>query len=477
MRKVGFVFLLLLIVVGSYTLYGLLKPLPKGLSFEGKEHNVSNVEFLYDLTYEKDGKVVSEQRIFERVLEMIEKAEDFIVFDMFLFNSQHEGEKDYPKLTKKITEALLEKKKQVPDISITFTTDQINTVYGSYQPEHLEKLRSAGVDVILTNLTPLRDANPLYSGFWRTFLKWFGREGEGWITNPFNDDGPKVTLRSYFKMFNLKGNHRKVITTEKEAMITSANPHDASAFNSDIAFVVTGGIIADILKSEQAVANFSGGHSLPNLQLKNITYNKGVAENKKVQIQLLTEGKIRKHLLKELRTTTSGDSIHLGMFFLSESDVVKELLAAADRGVSIKLILDPNETIFGNENIGIPNRPVAKEILNQSNNNIQVRFYHTHNEQYHAKLIVLNKTDESIVIGGSANFTRRNLNNYNLDTSLKISAPANHSVIQEVDNYFSRLWDNQDGIYTVSASHYLDEYPKYKMALFRLQKKTRLTTF
>ncbi len=64
------------------------------------------------------------------------------------------------------------------------------------------------------NLTHLRDANPLYSGFWRAFLHVFGTEGEGWLQNSFSKNGAKVTLGSYLRMLNLKGNHRKAMATE-----------------------------------------------------------------------------------------------------------------------------------------------------------------------------------------------------------------------------------------------------------------------
>ncbi len=46
-------------------------------------------------------------------------------------------------------------------------------------------------------------------------------------------------------MLNFKANHRKILITENEALITSANVHDASAYHSNIAFVVSGEIIAD----------------------------------------------------------------------------------------------------------------------------------------------------------------------------------------------------------------------------------------
>ena len=469
---IGIGLLVVLGLIGGYTTYGLLKPMPEGLAYESLEHHVENVEFLYDLTYEKDEKLVVERQIFERMLEMVAAAEDFIVMDMFLFNEQYEGEKNYPELTEKLTEALIEKKRS-DDIEITVITDQINTVYGSYKPPHFEKLEKAGIDVVVTNLTPLRDANPIYSGFWRAFLKQFGREGERWITNPLNEDGPKVTLRSYFKMFNLKGNHRKVLATEQEVMITSFNVHDASGFNSNIAFVVRGEIIHDVHHSEQAVVNFSEPQQLP--EVKRTVQNLG--GKGKLSVKLLTEGRTHRHLVEEIMRSDGRDSIHIAMFFLSERKVVDELIAAANRGVKVQLLLDPNEAAFGNDKIGIPNRPVAKQMFAENQEQLEVRFYDTNGEQFHTKMMVINKQNETVVIGGSANFTRRSLNNYNLDTSLKVVSPKDHPFAQEVNDYYSRIWNNEGGKYTVSAEHYLDDYPTYKIALFRLQKLTRLTTF
>ncbi|GAE37158.1 phospholipase D family protein [Halalkalibacter akibai] len=471
MKKISLTILLLLaLTVGSYTIYGLFKPLPEGLSYEGNVHSVSNVEFIADITYEKDGDVIREHHIFDRVIQMIEEAEQFIIFDMFLFNEKYDEDKDYPEIVDRITKALVQKKVDMPHMEMTFITDEINTTYKSHRSPHLDQLEANGVDVILTNLTPLRDANPLYSGFWRSFLHLFGKEGEGWIENPFSENAPKVTLGSYLKMLNLKGNHRKVMTTEKEAIITSANPHDASGYNSNVAFIVGGNIIKDILQSEQAVANFSDGGELPNY---------GITSNAKgdIKVRLLTEGKILKHLKEEISDTRSGDRIYIGMFNLSESQVVKELIAASERGVKIRLILDPNETVFGNENIGIPNRPVAYDLVQYGNDYIDIKWYHTNDEQYHTKLILIEREDISTIIGGSANFTRRNLDDFNLDTDIEIKARTEKAIIQDVSSYFSRLWENKDGKYTTEADEYLEDFAEYKRYLFRLQKKTNLTTF
>ena len=83
-------------------------------------------------------------------------------------------------------------------------------------------------------------------------------------------EAPKMTVASYMTLLNVKANHRKAVVTEKEAMVTSSNPHDASGFHGNIALKVTGPIINDILKSEEAVSLFSGGPKLPRVEVKEI---------------------------------------------------------------------------------------------------------------------------------------------------------------------------------------------------------------
>lgn len=162
---------------------------------------------------------------------------------------------------------------------------------------------------------------------------------------------------------------------------------------------------------------------------------------------------------------------------MSEREVVDELIAAANRGVNVQILLDPNKAAFGREKIGIPNHPVAIQMLEEKQGPLEVKFYNTEGEQFHSKMMLINTENETIVIGGSANFTRRSLNNYNLETNLKVTAPKEHSFAQEVNTYFKRLWDNEGGKYTFGAEHYLNDYPTYKVKLFNLQKLTRLTTF
>ncbi|MDF2656389.1 MAG: hypothetical protein K0R19_2863, partial [Bacillota bacterium] len=170
------------------------------------------------------------------------------------------------------------------------------------------------------------------------------------------------------------------------------------------------------------------------------------------------------------------DKVMLGMFYLSHREIIDELLAAAKRGVTVRVILDPNKDAFGFEKSGIPNRQTAAELTEQSDGAIQVRWYLTQGEQYHAKILGVYKENEAILIGGSANYTRRNLDNYNMETDLMVKVKAEDSLAAEFQDYFDRIWFNRDGIYTGDYSEYEDS-SLWKVLVYRFQEKTGLSTF
>lgn len=471
------IIILIILIICFASIYGLKKPLPAGISVEGELHNVTALEFVYDLTYEKENKQVIEQQIFDKAYQLIEEAEEYIVVDMFLFNSDYSRKYDFPELSRELTEKLLAKKRENPNLEITFISDEINTFYGSYPSELFEKMRNAGITVVITDLTQLRDSNPIFSGVWRLLLQWFGTKGEGWLPNAFSADSPDVTLRSYLKLLNFKANHRKVLVTETKAMVASANPHDASARHSNVAFVVEGDVVEDILASEMAVAKFSGEAGLSvRSGSKPIRSKADRTQDSKVKVGLITEGKIQKNLLSAIRGASKGDKIHMGMFYLGDRDVVRELLQASKRGVQVRLILDPNKDAFGLEKNGVPNRPVATELVKESEGRIKVRWYNTQGEQYHTKTTMIQGKESTVIIGGSANLTRRNLGDYNLESDLMIIADNDTRVVRDVSTYFDRIWFNRNGIYTVDFREFADDSVSKKL-LYRFQEWSGLSSF
>jgi len=449
--------------------YGRSKPLPNGLSLEGPPRVAPKVEFLVDCTYQQAGRPVCEQTIFKRMCGIIDGAERFVLLDLFLFNNIHDQGEKFPTLSDEMARRLVEKKLRSPQVDIVLITDAINRTYGADEPEHFRRLRASGVRIIYTDTSKLRDSNFIYSSWWRLFCQWFGTKGAGWLPSPFAPDGPAMTIRGYLSLFNFKANHRKVVVNEKEALITSANPHDASAYHSNIAIVAQGAVVRDVVDAEAAVASFSG-EDLPKWVIP------VRPESGKVSLRLLTEGKIKSRLLQSLALCGSGCSVRMAMFYLSDREVVSGLLEAAARGAEVRLLLDPNKDAFGRRKNGIPNRPVAHELVEKSQGRIQIRWYGTHGEQFHTKLTMISLPGQTVLIGGSANLTRRNIDDLNLEACFEVTAPADSQVVQAAAGYFERIWRNQDGVYSLDYRQF-SEKSSVKYVLYRFQEWSGMSTF
>lgn len=446
------------------------KALPQGMSVDGKFHQVDNVEFLTDITYEKNDKAVMEQQLFERTLQIIDEAKEVLVIDLFLYNDDYNHQKaTYDNRAEQLTKALIEKRKEQPDMPIQVITDNVNSGYGSIYPQFFKDLAAQNIEVLTTNLTPLRDSNPLYSSVWRSYLQWWPVSTNGFLPNLFNPDGDKMSVGAYLDLVNFKANHRKIVLNEQEAMVISANvSHDGSSLHSNIGFVVKGAIVKDIYESENAILHMSD-KKLP----KNISFAADEPAGD-INVKLVTEGKIQQALTKTIKQAKAGDTLKIGVFYIAEREIIHALKDAAKRGVNIQMILDANRDAFGIKKNGVPNRPVAHELMKEDN--ITVRWYDTHGEQYHSKFLMLNQADTFTAIGGSANFTRRNIDDYNLETDLYMTMPKEKETARDMNAYFERLWTNQDGIYTVDYEEFADG-SLWKTAMYRIQEFTGLSTF
>ncbi|MGR3766239.1 phospholipase D family protein [Rossellomorea sp. NS-SX7] len=470
------------LILAAIMLYHRVKPLPPGISYEGDVQTLTqkDVEFLYDLTYEKNGKEVYDHSIFDEVYKTIEEADDFLVLDLFLVNGYTDGKRPYPKLSETLSNKIQEQMKKKPDLKVVFITDHVNTTYRSHTADQIAPLEELGAEVIYTDLNRLRDPNIIYSAVWRAALGWFGQEGNGWLPNPMAGSAPDVTVRSYLKLLNIKANHRKTVITEDAGLVLSANPHDASGFHSNIAFKVKGEIQKDMVKAERAVAAYSGGdiNAFPTDEaLDKLIKPAASGEGPSVKAQILTESKVQDHVVKAMDEAEKGDEIWIGMFYLADRDIIDAIEDAAERKVDVRLVLDPNQNAFGQEKIGLPNLPIASELHNLNKEHITIRWYDTNKEQYHSKFIYVKGKTESTVIGGSTNYTSRNLDDYNIEESIKLVSATDSEFIQSVDQYFKRIWENEDGIYTVEYEKYQDKLPAFKYIMYVLQKIFQVTTY
>ncbi len=450
------------------------KPLPDNLNYKGDIHWTDDVEMLTDLTYAQNKKgdgMVHELSIFDEIYKMIDEAEEFIVLDFFLMDHYTDEKIDFPNITETLTEKLIKKKKENPKMPIIFITDPLNTGYGSYESKWFSQMEDAGIEVVYTNLDDLRDSTPIYSGLYRTIFRWVNFEKEGWIANAMSSKAPKMTLRSYMILLNVKANHRKTMVTDKSAIVTSGNPHDASGLHGNVALKVKGaGILNDILEAEEAVVRYTNGGSLPRV-------NTEEEPGGDYAVQYLTEKKIHDALLGDIAAAQEGDTIRMGMFFIAMPDIVQAIVDASNRGVHVQMILDPNENSFGNEKSGLPNRPVLQKMMDETDGELDVRWYNTVVGQYHTKLVVVQTKQETYITNGSANLTDRTLNNYNLEANLRVVALNDSELVEDIDDYFDRLWNNEDALYTLDFKEYQDGFTFFQRGIYRLQELLKLTTY
>lgn len=461
-----------------FATWHIAKPVPKGLAYKSSEIEVAQVEFIHDLTYIKQASDLSKERIFEqnlfnKVYAMIDQADQFIVLDFFLFNDDYERNQTFPNVSAQLTQHLITAMK-TRDVKVVFITDPINTFYGTYSNPFIEELKSNGAEVVTTDLSKLRDSNPLYSGFYRLMIQPFGVSKKGWIENPFSPDSPKVSASGFMKMLNFKANHRKIAITDKGVMALSANPHDGSGYHSNIGlYIEDPDFIKAALEAEMPIIRFSGGKSEINKWTSPLTK---VKTETSYHAQLLTEKSIVNSILSDIQNTHSGDTIDIGVFYFSHRPLIASLKDAAKRGVQIRIILDPNKDAFGMEKNGIPNRQVARELSSATKDAIKIRWYLTHGEQFHSKYIHIKTKQESILYGGSCNFTRRNFNNYNLENMIRVRGTSSQAVFSTANDWFERIWTNKDGVYTGDLSAY-DDKSVVKIIIYRIMEFTGLSTF
>jgi len=462
--------------------YQTVKPLPADLVYRGDPMTVAgtDVRFLSDLTYrDAADRPVHEQEIFDEVLELIRRARVLLVLDVFLLNRHlgPDGEAFRP-LSSEIVDALVAARRRAPDMPIVLVTDPINDVYGGDPSPQLAALREAGVQVVVTDLGRLRDSNPLYSAAWRILVQWWGNSAAGgWLPNPLDPSGRKVGLRTYLRLANFKANHRKVVLADDDGrwavLVTSANPHDASSAHSNVALrVADAGLARQVYAAEMEVVRLSGGVQ-PFAVLPDLGERRTDGDH---HIAYLTESAIRGKILELVTATGAGDEIDLALFYLSHRAVVSALTDAARRGVWIRAVLDPNRDAFGHEKSGIPNRQTAEILTRHAGGGMALRWYATHGEQFHSKLMVVRRAKTVDAVLGSANFTRRNLDDYNLEASVWVEAPRGSNLDRELKLYMDRIFTNDGGAYTLPYAAFRDP-SKWRRLVARVQEATGLGTF
>jgi len=427
---------------------GCFKPEEQGLAFSS-ETIASQVRLLVDETWTDSlGNRHVEQEIFSEAFSMIDTAEEFILLDFFLLNEfLYEPAPGMRQISQELIDKLIVKRRSDPQVEITFISDPINTIYGSIPSQQFQDLEKAGVLVVWTDLDQLRDSNPLFSKPWRLLVRPWGVGPGKTLKNPMGEG--RISLRSILKLLNFKTNHRKVAVTEKSLLVTSANPHSGSSAHWNVALHVDSLATDMACKSELAILQLSGARVF---QHPSSTKNKPEYGSR---LELLTERKIKDCALDMLTNAEPGARIDLSMFYFSDCDLIQALITAHSRGCKIRTILDPNKDAFGRIKNGIPNRQTAAKLVKAG---IPLRWADTHGEQFHVKMLYAEQPDQNaMLLLGSGNFTRKNLDNYSLECDLALDVSINDPNMERVRTVFDRWWLNPDGRnYTINYEAYED---------------------
>jgi PLD-like domain len=438
------------------------KPLAPGMHLASLAcpATAANVGFIADITAsDAFGQPVVSQGIFDAVLALVRNARRFILIDYRIFSDVQQTSEAVTAtrraLAEELTRALLARHAAAPGLVILVITDPASERYGERPAAELERLRAAGVSVVTTDLERLRDSNPLYSSLWRLTLRWW--------------DTPGAPLAAATRRLNFKANGRRVIIADDghdglAAVLGSANPSDAESSWSNVALRLGGGALGELLHSELAVAQFSGwrgpatAFAAPQAPAGCRPAAPG-APAAGMRVQLLTEGAVRVALLARLEASGAGDAVDVAMYRIADRGVVAALLAAARRGVAVRLILDPSEAASSGALTGIPNQVVASELVSRSGGAIHVRWYRTHGERFHSALVMVYGAERAWLLAGSATLTRRSLGDFNLVADAAVDDERGGPVTQQAAGYFEALWSNRAALgieYTSDFAAYAD---------------------
>ncbi len=372
------------------------KPLPPGTHVVSQVSRLSeaDVEFLFESPHPPDLAL--------RDAAAIDRAEQLIVVDR-------------SPVSRELAQRLLARKRARPNIKIVLVTDPANEAFGGTPAALLASLEQAGIVVARVDLDRLRDSNPLYSAVWRLLL--------GWWSDPFDEAPGQVTLRSWSRMQNCKANQRQLLVADDGSGGWSAiiAPTAAAAGLS-----LKGSLARAMITSELQIAKWSTDDD--RLPVAAHIDGGGLGS---IDARFLTEGGIETALLDAVAAAGRDDQINLAVGDLSHRPLIAAAIAAAWRGAQLRVLLSRNR---------LPNRAVADELLRDGGGRIEVRWYPDDPPAPRLSLLAVRHRNDLWLNVSSANFTRRNLDDLNLEAGVELRMPLRAAPGRAVLEYFDGIW-------------------------------------
>jgi hypothetical protein len=390
----------------SLALWNCAKPLPPGTRFASQTSRVSesDVDFWTE-SAPRPGAAAGD-------LYAIDHAEQLLVLDR-------------SPLTADLAQHLLARKHARPNINIVVLTDPAHQAFGGTPAPILAALEQSGIIVSRVRLTRLRDSNPLYSGLWRLLA--------GWWSDPFEEPPERITLATRLRMQNGKADQRQLTVADDGSggWVAVLAPTGAAA-----GVTLRGAVARAMIASELQIAAWSTDDD--RLPAGPPLEGRGVGA---IDVRFLTEGAIAAALLDDISAAGDGDAISIAVETLADRRLIAALLAAAGRGAHLQVLLRASR---------MPNASAAGELTQGGGGRIQVR-RHPDPAGSHPKLLLVRHRADSSLTVGSANFTRRNLDDLNLEADVELRMPARAAPARAAAAYFARLWAGAAAADTAAA--------------------------
>jgi len=429
---------------------------------------------------------------------MIKNAKKQIVASVFLFDTMYSKQEPQRDIVKELTDTVVAQKQALPEMNITLVLDPINRSYGRRIAPAVQTLRTNGVDVFISDLLTTKSAQrvPINEGV-KEIAR--GVDKLSWgipskitsllpsptipVANPLNEKG--ISAEMIWNALSLKANHKKLLVTDVgdsyEALVSSANPHNASIPSTNFAVSVKGemakyiymNIREDVLHSIKLKMALWGSHdaeeyrgdyatqTLPALGID--LQATSASKTRAIEVIYLCESRIRDEIITMLNELAPDDIVRIQMFYLSDIEIV-DLIASASKKLTrpMQILLDPNKDAFGYTKDGTPNRQVAAYLMKKHKDqeaNLVIRWYETHGEQNHAKIMSITneKANKYELFTGSANWTGKNLKDINMEANLR--AIGSKKLNAKFNRLFDLFWNNTDGM--VYSIPYEGKYQKH----------------
>ena len=368
-----------------------------------------------------------------RALSLVEHAEQLIVIDQ-------------SPLPREIAQALLLRLHLRPHLKIVVIVDPAPSDAGGTLSRDLQSLESQGVIVARVRLERLRDSNPAYSAVWRMLF--------GWWSDPFEELAKPQGLAARSRRLNFKADQRQLLIADDGSGGWVSLTGAAQSFP---ALIVRGALVQDMMAAELALAAWSDEDRLPAVPP---AHGRGFGT---VDARFLTEGAIGSAVLDTLATLEAGDLVSISTHHLSDRNVITALTRAVQRGANVQLLLDP---------VPNPNLASAGELMRVGASaggasaavaSVEVRWATDYSNTQRSSLVVARHGKDASIFFGSANLTRRNLGDFNLESVMELRVSAIAVLPRTFSEYFAKRW-GAAAPYRQYADESVETYWIYRIA-------------